>query len=279
MITLTNREFAIAIWMLILLILALCSKSIRHSLSDVLKALFVRKLLIPLLILLFYVFLNVLFLKYIHFWDLSALKDTVFWTFGVAVTSYFNIEKAITNETYFRDFIIDNVKLIAIIEFVQNLYSFSLPVELIVIPVLTFIIMVRVIADKKPEYKTVKKLFDFILGLFGIFLIVFTIKEVVFGFSDFATIINLRDFLLPLVLSILFIPFIYLMALYVQYENLFVRIDIVNVKSKFVNRAKRKIFFSCFLNLNKLDKFAKNSKNLRIINDIDINALLISITK
>jgi hypothetical protein len=53
-------------------------------------------------------------------------------------------------------------------------------------------------------------------------------------------------------------PFLYIAALIGAYEKLFVRLDFFLKNNKaLANFAKQKIFYFCFLNLWKLNKFAK----------------------
>lgn len=76
----STREIAIFIWFLILLIFAIRTKEVRNSIVRVIKAFFNRKLFLAFCTLLIYILLVVFILSVIGFWDISLLKDTVFWT-------------------------------------------------------------------------------------------------------------------------------------------------------------------------------------------------------
>ena len=255
---LKNREIAVAVWSLILLFWAFSISDVRHSLLRLLKAFFVRKIIVPFALMLFYVFLIVIFYEKVHFWDTSATKDTIFWTAGTAFATLFNLNKVVEDENYFKKAILDNIKLVLILEFIFNLYSFSLLIELVLVPIVSLIVMLNVIAKSKPEYKQVKVLLDYALALFGLVIIIFTFREIFVDFQNFATIKNLRDFFLPPLFTITFFPFVYFMALYMQYEDLFVRVDFANKNSSSTKYAKQKIFATFHLNLSKLTKFSKN---------------------
>lgn len=267
---LNNREIATAIWLTIILLWALSNSSVRRAILEVLKAFFNKKIVIPLIAMLLYIIFMVLAFKKIGFWDVSATKDTILWTLGSAFATYFSINKVAQDSSYFKNVILDNIKFVLIMEFVVNLYSFSLPAELIVMPVATFIAMSNVFADSKEEYKKVSKLLNFILGVFGLYLLAFTFREIVLDFQNFATIKNLRDFLLPPLFSIVLLPFVYVMALFMQYEMLFVRIDIANKNSDFTKYAKRRILVACHVNLSKLNKVSKNAGYPKVNNKEDV---------
>jgi hypothetical protein len=228
---LNNREIATAIWLTIIFLWALSIGGVRRSIPGLLKAFFNWKIFVPSLAMLFYIVAMVLAFKKMGFWDASATKDTILWTLGSAFATYFSLNKVAQDSAYFKNVILDNIKFVLILEFVVNLYSFSLPAELIVIPIVSFIVMANVLAVSKPEYKQVSKLFNFILGVFGLYLLAFTFREIVLDFQNFATLKNLRDFFLPPLFSIVLLPFVYVVALLIQYESFFIRIDFANKNS------------------------------------------------
>lgn len=267
---LNNREIATAIWLTIILLWALSNSSIRRAFLEVLKAFFNKKIIIPLTAMLLYIVLMVLAFKKIGFWDVSATKDTILWTLGSAFATYFSINKVAQDSSYFKNVVLDNIKFVLIMEFVVNLYSFSLPAELIVMPVVTFIAMLNVFAESKEEYKKVSKLLNFILGVFGLYLLAFTFREIVLDFQNFATIKNLRDFFLPPLFSIVLLPFVYVMALFMQYEMLFVRINIANKNLDNAKFAKRKVIAACHINLSKLNRVSKKAGYPKMIDKKDV---------
>ena len=256
---LNNREIATAIWLTIIFLWALSISGVRRSIRDLLKVFFNKKIFIPLIAMLLYIMCMVVVFEKIGFWDESATKDTILWTLGSAFTAYFSLNKVAQDDGYFKNAILDNLKFVLILEFVVNLYSFSLPAELIVIPIVSFIVMLNAFAESKPEYKQVSKLLNFILGVFGLYLIAFTFREIVLDFQNFASLKNLRDFFLPIFLSISLLPFIYVMALFMQYETFFIRIDFANKNPDIAKYAKRKVLAACHVNLPKLNKVSKKA--------------------
>jgi hypothetical protein len=267
---LNNREIATTIWLAIIFLWALSISGVRHSIRNVLRVFFNKKIIAPLIAMLVYIFLVVMAFKKIGFWDMSAAKDTILWTLGTAFATYFSLNKVAQDSNYFKNVILDNIKFILILEFVVNLYSFNLAIELIVIPVVSLIVILNAFAESKPEYKRVKNFLNFFLGVFGLFLLAFTFREIILDFQNFATLKNLRDFFLPPLLSIALLPFVYIMALVMQYETFFVRIDIANKNSSIAKNVKRKIFATCHINLSKLNKVSKNAGHPKINSEADV---------
>ena len=77
-----------------------------------------------------YIAIVVLILSGADFWNMTQLKNTILWTFSVAILSMFHIPQIMENDDYFRNAIRDNFKLIAVFEFVVAFYTFPLLVEL-----------------------------------------------------------------------------------------------------------------------------------------------------
>ena len=144
-----------------------------------------------------YIYTIIIISKKIGFWDIAALKDTIFWILGTAFTTFINLNKSLHDDNYFKNTILDNIKFILIIEFIVNLYTFNLTVEMILVPLVSLIVMLNVLAESKSEYKKFNKFLNFLLGVFGLCLLIFTFREIILNFRDFATLQNLRDFLLP----------------------------------------------------------------------------------
>jgi hypothetical protein len=281
-----NREKAIIIWLLIFIVWALLQKNIRNSILDVLKALLQKKILAVLVVMLLYVGLVIFLFYKIQLWGVFLIKDTVFWVLGTAFVLLMNANKATQDEHYFRKILLDNLKLILILEFIINFYTFNLWVEIILMPFLFVIVATGAVAETKKEYLPVKKVIDSILAIFGISLMVFAFYSIFSDYQNFVTTDNLRTFLLPPLLTFTFLPFVYFFALYMAYENIFVRLDIfLKNNKKLAKFAKRKIFTLCFVNLRKLNKFSNentgefmklNNKNdvLNIIQQFNKNKTL-----
>ena len=113
-------------------------KSIRKSLFGVIKAFTAHQILAIFFLMIIYIELLVLILCKLNLWNFYLLKDTIYWTFGVAFILLANINKTTENNSFFKQTLLSNLKFIVILEFITNLYVFSLVAELIVMPILIF---------------------------------------------------------------------------------------------------------------------------------------------
>jgi len=272
-----TREIAIILWLFILTIWILSQKNIRKSLLDVLKSLFQIKILSVIIAAIVYTGFTVLVLVKIGIWDFSLLKDTIYWFLAVAFVLLMNTNKANQEKGFFVKILKDNLKIILALEFILTLYTFNLIAEIILVPILVFIGAMSAVSELKKEYLPVKKLFDFILSSIGIFFIVFALGKVFGDFQNIMTSQNLKTFILPPLLTVGFIPFVYFFALIMAYETLFVRLSIFNRNNPdLIKFTKRKITYACRLNLPKLNRFAKEGTQdlMSISTKKDVNAII-----
>ncbi len=275
---LNNREFAIIIWLAIaclsVLISSIGNKEIRNAISSLFTAFFKIKLLFPFFLMLLWVGLIIFIARKCSFWDISASKDTIIWIFGTVIVNYFNVAKFQKDTTTFRKIIFDNFKLTALIEFIVNLYAFSLVIELIIQPVLVVVVVLKTISESKPEFKKLVNPLKSILGLYGIIIILFTFREIWINDSTFFSFQNLRDFLLPPLFTLAILPFYYFLALFTLYEELFIRIEIMNNEKKLIKIEKWMIFCRIKFNLRKLIVFSKKNNLLHVTCIEDISTLI-----
>ena len=272
--TLNGREKAVIVWFLIFLFWALSQKNIRTSMLGVLKAFFQKKIITVFLAMFVYIFFIILLFSKLQIWNASLTKDTGFWILGSAFVLLMNVNNATQDDHHFKKILIDNLKLILVLEFIITLYSFNFWIEMLFVPVMFLIVTMGAVAEIKKEYLPVKKLIDYILSFIGIFLIIFAISKVIGDYQGFLTANNLRSFVLPPLMTLAYIPFLYIFALIMAYEMLFVRLDIfLKNDKKLAGFAKQKIFRLCFLNLGKLNRFAKESTS-DLLNLRDKNGIL-----
>lgn len=271
---LDSREKSVLSWLLICLCWALFQKDIRISLGNALKVLFRAKILFAFTVMFAYIFFILWLLYNANLWNFALTKDALFWAFGSATVLFMTVNKVSENDAYFKNILKDNLKLIVVLEWLVALHPFHFWVEMIFLPVMLFIFGLSIVTERKKEYSQVKKIMDLILSAIGIFLLCFAILQVANDYSHFVSFDSLRTFLLPIILSFLFIPFLYVFALCITYEALFVRIDTLLKHDKTLARfAKMKIFQQCFLNLKKLDKMTKES-SIDLLKMKDKNDLL-----
>ena len=168
-----NREIAVGIWLLAFATFAVSIRSVRQSLPSLWNAIYCRQILIPLFFMFTYVAIVVFVLYDADIWSTNELKNTILWTFSVAILSMFRIPQITDDETYFRTALKDNFKLIVILEFVVAFHTFSLLAELMIVPAVTLLVTLQAFSETDRRYKQVGQLLANLLAVFGCGLVLY----------------------------------------------------------------------------------------------------------
>lgn len=222
--TFNNREIALLFNMMIFIIWMLFTKGIRKSLVNLLKQFFVKEILILTSFMLAYTYAILYVLSTIKLWDNSMIKEALYWTFGVGIIILFNSNEVIKEESYFKKIITEKFKLLIIIEFIVGLYVFGLLFELILMPIVILFSLLLGYTDVHKEHEEARKFTDWFFGILGFTYLLYSGYNIYHDVTSLANYYNLKLFLFPIFMTFLFIPFAYFIALFIQYEVLFLRI-------------------------------------------------------
>jgi hypothetical protein len=188
-----------------------------------------------------------------------------------------NINDASKNKYYFKQILISSIKLIIVIEFITNLYVFNLLIELISLPIILFFEFTSAFAEKKEEHKKVKQLSDSLVAIYAIIVLIFSIYHISKDLNGFISINNLKALLLSPILTIFFLPFAYITALFITYESFLTRAKwILKGNKKLFKTIKIKTILSCRFNLKKIQIVSKKlhiyttEEESTILNDLDL---------
>lgn len=217
----STREIAVFIYAIIFLVYVLLRNKTRNAAFSVVKAACHIKLIIPFLFVISFSGLFTWLCTYLPFWNWIYIKDIAFWTLFAGVPICFNATSRKLEEHYFKNIIIDNLKFAALVEFITGTFTFHIIGELILQPLLVFFLILQSSLIKKTE--AVKKFVDGLLGIAGLMILGFTIKSAVDSIGDIQFIDITVGLLLPIILSVLYLPVAYIFAVYAKYEILFMR--------------------------------------------------------
>jgi hypothetical protein len=216
-----------------------------------------------------YLFGVILLLKNLDFWQNAYFKDVLFWLFSVGLILVVKINDAKSN-AYFNVIFLSSIKWTIFLEFVANLYSFNLFIEIIILPVLVFLAATQAVAELDYKQKVVSKFFQNVIAIAGLSIFSFSLYKTIVNFDDVLTIQNLIAFLLPSIITTLFIPFVYILALYSTYESYFIHLDFMTIKKDKVKEVKKLILRIANINLDKLLKIKKNFDKRVFYDDTDL---------
>ena len=229
---LSTEEWATLIWGCIFMLYVLCHREIRKSLWNVIVIFFDKKLRILWEIILLYVLTITMVFCYLPIWENIYIKDIIIWFLFSGLIYCMNAVSSEADETYIKKILKDNLKFTMILEFFMSTFTFNIWIELAIIPVITIITVMNVIAERKEEYKNVHKSLDSVLAIAGFWIFYETIKIEINEYKQLNIINTLVSFIIPIAYLILIIPLEYALELYSKYELLFLRMTFKEEKDK-----------------------------------------------
>lgn len=251
-----NREIAIAIWISVLLLFVFFSHGFRKSVIGLLKIFFSVKFQVIFLSLCGYVVFCIWLLQKWHLWNFDLLKDAILWFWGVAFPLIFKITGKV-NTSVFKTILKDTWKFTIVIEFMVNLYVLSLPAEIVLTFIMIVFSMMQAVTEREEKYAMLHGYILKALGFIGITIAVYSVGKTIVHYAAFFSWSNVQSLLMSPMLTLLYIPLLYILAVIFQYESLFVRIKVIfKSDAAFGRMLKRQIFFAAKLNLNKLSNIA-----------------------
>lgn len=227
---LNNREWALLIWVIPIAIFILFFQKvdeIRESLKELIQAFFVGSILRTLTLMTIYISFVIYGLFKIGLWELHQLKNTIIWSISVGAVSLLRINSIKAEPSFFKKVVFDNLKLIVIIQFVLEFYTYSLTVELILTPILITVVGMLTIAQTNPKLHVVEKFLNGVMVIYGGFLVSHSIYMLATNFSEFAQKQTIYDFYIPPLLTFLYFPFLFSYMVFITYETVFSRVHSV----------------------------------------------------
>lgn len=251
-----NREIATGIWLVIAAVWFGKNAGVREAVARMLKMFLEPKIAVPILLMAGYLWLGVLLLSRLHLWDGSLLKDTIYWFLLTGFVLFMNIMGNKEPIPFLKKTVVRCVAVTVFLEFLLNLYTFPLWGEMIFIPAVAFLGAASALTETDPNLEPVKKLFEGIQTIIGIIMVIYLVWMTWLHHSDLSLSDILSSILLPILLTILFLPFLYLSKLAADYEMFFVRLRFVMPNdNQLQTYARWQTFFLCNANILKLSRF------------------------
>jgi hypothetical protein len=271
---LNNRELATIIWVGGLLAWTLRFRSVRESFAGVVRAAIQPKILIPVLLAAAYAVVCVVFLATIRIWTLDQAKDTMLWFAFPAIATSFGLIGKWRGESLLRHGIRDMAVIVVGIQFLTSTYTLALPLELILVPLGLLLGAAGAVADGKSEFASAKRVIVALQVGVGLLIVGVAVQQAILDWRSLNDLSTIRSLLLVPTLSLLFIPFTYVLLLYVTYENLFLRLTIPrHSRPELSSYAKKRIVRRFGLRLYSLKAFADTAGrqllSIRSTEDVD----------
>lgn len=279
MFKLNNAEIAFLIWIGIFLIYNIKNKAGRSSTLYLLKSFFQINLIkLNLIFTTYILFSSTVFLYWFGVWNYTQIKSTLFWSLFTAFPLMF---KAVFNLYKGKNFLILINKAIkkaftltVIFTFFINKYPFPLLIELLIAP----IVIIEVYFNQL-GYKKVSKLLTKIFILFVAVKIIFVSTQLIYDFNKYLSYKTILDFLLPLILYFIFIPYLYLLKLYSEYELFFVKLDFAIDDIKLRKYVKIYSVFKLNFSIDLLNEFKTSLNTFKVSSKDEFKRFIKTIIK
>ena len=264
----TSRETAIIIWIIIITSVFLSKKQRRAYIFNAIKIALNIKILSYIFVYLFYFSVS---LYYLGWWDINNLKDIIIWFIfsGLPIGVFVATNKL--ERGYWKNLVLENLKLTMLVEFIINSFTFSLIVELFLVPIITLMVALNTFSGHYKEHKVAEKLTSTTMSFIGIFILLYSLYKTLNEIHLIGNISTLKSFLLPAVCSVVSVPYMYIFKLIVEYENLFIRLKLGRERSRALNLLiKLRLLLFCNVQIKKLQIASDmNNYNLMSISSKD----------
>lgn len=222
--TLSNRDIASLVWLAVLAVVVLSRPGGRGGIASILRALW-GKLFALVLVYSAFLALVVVVAWNLGFWSPDFTKDTVLWALVPGLVLIFSFVRAGEERGFYVRTLLRVIGLTAIVEFYVNLGAFPLLIELVLVPVAIFLGVMSAFAGLSAEHAIVKRWADRLLGVIGLALLVGTAGYLASAWDSLDKTKLVLQFMVPVWLTAVSLPFLFVFSLYANYESHFVRFD------------------------------------------------------
>lgn len=263
MFELNGREQAILIWIGVLVMVFLLKHEVRNAFFGVVKAFLHPKIFVWVLGMIAVTGLAVAGLHGVRvgkstLWEYSNLKTTIVWVLTFALVTMLDVNKIAGDRGSFRKLAVEAIAPTAWVVFVGTLYTFSVWIELVLVPVAVFLGLLLVVAEGDAKSAIVVKPLQQLILLLGAVMVGWSLYTIATDFDDFAKLDTFREFVVPIILTFAFLPYLILMTLVMAYESAFVSLSIRWPDSRTHRYAKARALLSFGLNKEMIRRFARS---------------------
>ena len=159
------------------------------------------------------------------------------------------------DEQYFRKILYDNLKFSIVTEFIVGLHTFHIFIEIIMMVLALFIGGVMAVSERDPKHKVVNTVFTRLAQMIGIIILLMATYSFVVDINKSITLDKFEEFSLPIVLGIWIVPLLYLLYIYMSYENVYLSMRHSIKDQELYHFAKRRAFLHFKFNIASLKRW------------------------
>lgn len=214
-----SRQLAILVWLVAGVAFCLTREDLRRLPRSILGAALQSKVVGTFAAIAAWVAAEVIVMSHAKVWDSALTTDTIFWVVGSASVTTVGAITAPDAQRFLIEWVRRMLSVVVILGVFMSISVFSLPVELVLQPVVALLGGMAVLARYRPEYRSVGVVSQWLLLLMIAAMLVNSAVTV--GFTDEHSLWPTlwRSLLLPAWLFVGLLPLVWAMSLYASYES------------------------------------------------------------
>lgn len=276
---LDNREISFLTWFALFAGATLWKTRRRDAMRKVLYLVFKPPILYLLGAVACYVVACVWLLSMPGWWQWSNLKTSLLWIGGFALIAVFNYEKAGSEKSYLRATMLEAAGTTALLCFIASSHTFGLLAELVIAFLLITLAAVVAVSERVARLKSTHIVASNLLILLSLLMLGNSIYHIATNFGDFATSHTAREFALPMLLTAMFLPFLYGLYIYVTYDRVFKSFRFSIKETALRNYAQRRLVTGFGLDTKGLEKWRRHVMMFEPKNKGELDASIREIKK
>lgn len=223
----TTRETAVVVWVAGFLVFAFTKPGVRETSFRLVTTFFHPKILGPVVLSAAYVSLVVLSAYIAGLWTLTLLKDTIIWFIFSALALNFRLASSNSTTVDLTTLLHDTLGLIVLIQFLVGTYTFPLAAEIIIVPAIAALAGLTAVSADRDEHRLVHNILSGVQAFIALTIVLTALIKAGLDYRELASLNTARVVLLPAVLTLAYVPFLYVLVLVVRHESLFVRLSML----------------------------------------------------
>ena len=260
---LNSRQAAGLLWLVVFIVWVVYKNpaGLRSSVRSMLGNLFSRQMLSLFTLIIGYNAVVVWWLWRIGYWDATMLYDTAIFIAVGGIGSVFKASPQGTtfDRRFFLKTILVNLEVMVVIAFLSDLFPFHFLVEFFLfIPFMTVLIVMVLFSEKREGAEQVHRLLSGVQSFVGFALLGYLVWKVATEFPELADLQVLYQLLLPLVMSLFFVPLLFLICVDLAYQDANLIIVFKQQDKRLARWKKWRLFLRFGLRLKGLQTFRRS---------------------
>ncbi|MXW46667.1 MAG: hypothetical protein F4109_03575 [Gammaproteobacteria bacterium] len=218
---LNNREIAGLIWLSVAACYFLPRVLRKSNLRALIQAFFVPSIIIALSTMFIWIGLELWVGSMLSIWEAALTKPTLIWAIGSGGVLFFKCQSAGSKPHFVRQTMMGTVGVVLFVQYFMNLHSMSLLAELLLQGLILAATLMMLVTGRRPEYRRVERFLELLHGLVVLSLIAYSARQLYLDRHETQLSDLALEFVLPIWLTLGLLPYIYLLAAVLAYEQAF----------------------------------------------------------